>query len=257
MNVVMIGAGNVSTHMALGLQHAGCNISQVWSRSAFSAQSLSERLGCEYTTEIRDINSNADIYIYAVADGVLETLSNTLSFNHGLHLHTAGSVSLNQFAINQNHAGVVYPFQTFSKTCEVIWDDIPIFIESREDSDIPKISSFAQLLSSNVFEADSVKRLKLHLSGVFACNFSNHLFVIVEELLRRNGLPFSIIEPLIKETFQKLKSLSPKEGQTGPAVREDVNVMIKHQEALADEPSWQLLYKLLSDDIIRLKSKKE
>ena len=50
--VVLIGAGNVATHLALALQAKGYEVGQVYSRTEASASELASRLGCGYVTSL-------------------------------------------------------------------------------------------------------------------------------------------------------------------------------------------------------------
>ena len=50
MRIVIIGAGNVATHIALALGQAGMPPVKIWSRTMESAQVLAERVGCLATT---------------------------------------------------------------------------------------------------------------------------------------------------------------------------------------------------------------
>ena len=43
MNVIMIGAGNVATHIALRLKEKGHTPIQIWSRTEESAKTLADR----------------------------------------------------------------------------------------------------------------------------------------------------------------------------------------------------------------------
>jgi len=84
---------------------------------------------------------------------------------------------------------------------------------------------------------------------VFACNFTNHLFAVAEQLLNEAKLPFDVLRPLIEETVQKTTTMSPLDAQTGPAIRHDLNVMDKHIAALTAHLLWQDIYRLISESI--------
>ena len=68
MNVIMIGAGNVATHIALRLKEKGHTPIQIWSRTEESAKTLAEQTGSRPVTSIDDIRTDADIYIISVKD---------------------------------------------------------------------------------------------------------------------------------------------------------------------------------------------
>ena len=70
--IVLIGAGNVATHLGLALQAKGCEIVQVYSRTEESASELAEHLQVPYTISLEEVSVDADLYIVAVKDAVLQ-----------------------------------------------------------------------------------------------------------------------------------------------------------------------------------------
>lgn len=113
---------------------------------------------------------------------------------------------------------------------------------------IAKLGSLAQSLKAPVYEISSEQREKLHMAAVFANNFSNHLFHLAEQLCISENLSFEILKPLIYETTDKLRNLSPKEAQTGPAKRNDIQIIQKHLDGL-QYPVQKKIYQLLSESI--------
>ncbi|MEE0689800.1 MAG: NAD(P)-binding domain-containing protein, partial [Bacteroidaceae bacterium] len=61
--IVLIGAGNVATHLGVALKRAGQEVMQVYSRTEASASALAERLGVPFTTSLDEVVSEADLYI--------------------------------------------------------------------------------------------------------------------------------------------------------------------------------------------------
>ena len=106
----------------------------------------------------------------------------------------------------------------------------------------------AELISNRVWVLDEENRRYLHLAAVFACNFTNHMYDLSARLLAERGIPFSVLLPLIDETARKVHEMSPREAQTGPAVRHDMNVIGKHMDMLSD-PMVKEIYTLMSDSI--------
>ncbi|MDR2949136.1 MAG: DUF2520 domain-containing protein [Prevotella sp.] len=251
MKVVLIGAGNVATHLATELYQKSFDIIQVYSRTIESASALAKAVHAVPVTEISAIINDADLYIFSLKDSVLEELISQVPENKGLWLHTAGSMPIDIFSKYTSHYGVIYPFQTFSKNRDVNWSDIPLFIEASEHNTLIQLEGIAKQLSGKVLELSTDKRKYLHLTGVFACNFTNHMYALAEQILKKIDLPFEVALPLIDETAAKVHSLSPKVAQTGPAVRYDENVINKHL-SLIDSKQVKEIYKLISDDIHRI-----
>ena len=113
LNIVIVGAGNVAWHLGKELQKKEQKIIQVYNRSVESAISLSQRLKCDFTTRIEDINENADLYILTVKDSVIEEVSELIKIKNKLIVHTSGAVEKD--VIKHKRRGVFYPLQTFSK----------------------------------------------------------------------------------------------------------------------------------------------
>ncbi|NJK86314.1 MAG: DUF2520 domain-containing protein [Bacteroidales bacterium] len=137
----------------------------------------------------------------------------------------------------------------------MISEIIPFCLEAHDRNTLKILKNLAAKLSSNVHEVSSEQRVFLHLAAVYACNFTNHMIFLAEKLIRKNGLSFSMLNPLIKETFEKLENLSPQQAQTGPAVRNDKNIMEKHLSLLDDMPEMKDIYRMISENIY--KSSKE
>ena len=87
------------------------------------------------------------------------------------------------------------------------------------------------------------------MSAVWACNFVNHCYDVASKVLEPIGVPFDVMLPLIDETGRKVHELSPKDAQTGPAVRYDEHVMNAQLQLMKDNPKLQEIYRLLSQSI--------
>jgi len=144
--------------------------------------------------------------------------------------------------------GILYPLQTFSKGREVDFKKIPCFIEGNSKQTESEIESLCKDIFGSVRIVPSDKRKYLHLAAVFGCNFVNHCFALCEQILNDADMPFEVMLPLIQETVDKVKVMSPRKAQTGPAVRYDKNVMNKHLGLLKSKEMSDI-YKLMSKSI--------
>lgn len=252
--VVLIGAGNVATHLGDALLTAGFQVVQVYSRTVSSASALSNRLGASCTTSLDEVRCDANIYIVALKDDVLQELVPLIvkGREHALFIHTAGSIPMQIWEGYAKRYGVLYPMQTFSKQRQVDWNEVSVFVEAWQEHDLVFLKEFANKLTHKVYVATSEQRKFLHIAAVFACNFSNHMYALCDLLLSRQGIPFEVMLPLIDETTRKVHQLRPKEAQTGPAIRYDENVMNKHLEMLDADSSIQEIYKIISKSIHEL-----
>ena len=173
--------------------------------------------------------------------------------NNGIWVHTAGSIPMNIFSSFTENYGVFYPLQTFSKTRDVDFSRIPVFIEGKNDEIVSSLKETAEKITSDVRDADSGQRKELHLAAVFACNFTNHMYAIAAKLIEDKGLAFDSIRPLIAETAAKIEEIEPYKAQTGPAIRYDEGVINKHL-ALLQNDTFKDIYSLLSKSIHEFKN---
>ena len=236
MRIVLIGRGRLATNLEHALLQAGHDVVSINSRT------------------LESLPLEADVFVVAVKDAALTDVlrAATKGREDQLFVHTAGSMPMNLFAGLTAHYGVFYPMQTFSKERLVDFNEISVFLETNDAASMERLKMLAATLTPHVYELDSEGRKHLHLAAVFACNFVNHCYALSAQVLKAKGLPFSVMLPLVDETAQKVHELSPKDAQTGPAVRGDQNVMQMQAGMLADIPAVKQIYEALSKDIQRL-----
>jgi len=252
-SVVIIGSGNVATHLGTAFLKKGIDIKGVFSTTLDHAQELAEKLKTKAFASITDIPKDADAYLLAISDWALSETVRQLPSVDGIVMHTSGSIGLGIFSGTIKRAAVFYPLQTFSKNKQVDLSLVPILIESDDTEIVESLKELGNKFSEHIKEVDSHQRKQLHLAAVFACNFSNYMYYIAQDLLQEKGLDFNLIKPLIKETAKKLDTLSPRAAQTGPAIRRDMKTLNRHLERLNKHPEYQEIYHLISEQIQNLK----
>ncbi len=249
MEVVFIGSGNVATQLGLAFKAKGIIIKQVYSKSTSNAEILAKKLDADYISEIEDLYMDADFYFYALKDSVLRSTLKKIDMPTGIQVHTGGSISISEFEGLTSRFGVFYPLQTFSVNRAIDFKNIPICIEASNVDVQERLLSLAELISDRTYQMNSENRRKLHLAAVFACNFTNYMYDISSKLLAESGISFDIMHPLILETAEKIKSLTPFQAQTGPAVRLDEKTISKHLALLSKDSESKEIYKLLTKSI--------
>ena len=249
MEIVLIGSGSVATHLGLALKSKGVIIKQVFSRNPANAENLARKLETTFIDDISDLYMDADIYIYALKDSALKTILRKMNIPRGIHVHTAGSVPMYDLEGFTALFGVFYPLQTFSIKKEIDFSKVPMCIEASNAETQMVLVDLAKLLTDKIYIINSEQRKQLHLAAVFACNFTNYMYDIAAQILEKSDVKFEIIEPLIAETADKIKSLNPYDAQTGPAVRFDENTIDRHLHMLKKNPDIKKVYDLLSKSI--------
>jgi len=245
ITVSIIGSGNVAQHLILAFKNANSiSLLQVMARDKNKVISLVEtsKIISQY-----DQLQEADLYIIAVSDDAIEEVATQIPFQNKLVVHTSGSIPMTALA-SHNRSGVFYPLQTFSKGKSIDFRSVPICIESTAAEDLHLIEKVAKTLSDEVYSLNSEQRKALHVAAVFVNNFTNHLYKIGADICQEHNLPFAILKPLIRETAEKVMTLSPIEAQTGPAKRNDHLTIEAHLALLKDE-NRKKIYTLLTQSI--------
>lgn len=245
ITVSIIGAGNVATHLFKAFSKTKTvSVKQWYSRDLTKISSFKNKVKI-----VADLNglAEADIYIIAVSDDAISSVSEALPFKDRLVVHTSGSVGIYDLD-KKNRRAVFYPLQTFSKEAKVDFKQVPICIETIGKKDYPQLKSLAEALGSPHYRVNSDQRKALHLAAVFVNNFTNQLYRVAHEITESEGVEFDILKPLILETAKKVQTMSPYMAQTGPAKRNDKKTIKRHLKQLKNEQH-KAIYNLLTDTI--------
>lgn len=249
MKVVIIGSGNVGTHIAKRLKHSDqTDIIQVISRSFDNARRLARTIGANYTNKLEDIDPDLDLVILAVSDDAIESILNQLpdTIQDKIVCHTSGSVPATVASKKFRNYGVIYPLQTFRIEIDVSWEKIPVFITASNRRSENTLIVISKRLSENVEKISDSQRQSLHLAAVFVCNFPNALYAVGEQICKNQNLDFRHFQPLITETAAKIEEMHPIDAQTGPARRHDKKVIEKHLKMLSIQSDLVNIYKSLT-----------
>lgn len=254
LRIVMFGAGNVAFQLTKSLTELGHIVVQIVSRTEDNAKSLAEIAHCDFTTDVRNVRHDADLYIMCVSDSVISELSKSLTKLQGIVVHTSGSTSIDVLSGVSDSYGVFYPFQTFTKGRDAKLAQVPFCLETSDTKTYQILQKLVVSLGGIPVEMNSKQRQILHLTGVFSCNFANHMFAISQLLTEEYGLDFNLLSPLIRETVEKALKGNPIDSQTGPAIRGDSETLKKHMALLSQiDEDLRDLYLSISNSILNFK----
>tara|TARA_B110000008_G_scaffold106104_1_gene109018 strand:+ start:567 stop:1319 length:753 start_codon:yes stop_codon:yes gene_type:complete len=230
ISVVILGSGNVALQLIRAfLKIDTINLKQVYTRNQEDINTLKDSIN---TTNDISLLKQADVTIIAVSDDAISSISSHIK--NSFVVHTSGSVDMKSLN-NIGRKGVFYPLQSFSKKKKVDFKNIPICLESETNEDLLKLEELVSLLQSKSYILSSHQRKKIHVAAVFANNFSNHMYTIANEICEKYNIPFDILHPLIEETSNKIKNLTPEKAQTGPAKRNDAETIENHLNLLSEK----------------------
>jgi predicted short-subunit dehydrogenase-like oxidoreductase (DUF2520 family) len=245
--VVIIGGGNVAYHLIRSITSSGHKLVQVYNRTPSKIVNASS--GVNLVNQVHGITLEADIYIICVKDTAIAEVAISLRLKDKLVVHTSGNRSMDLLSEVSSRIGVFYPIQSFTKEIPIQFKKTPIIIEANTADALKELELFAKSISNVVERMDELSRQKLNVAGVFANNFTNHLFTLINDYLKNENIDFKILLPLIQNTVDKLSLGSPHEMQTGPAVRSDMATIQNHLEILYSNPEMKEIYQTMTHKI--------
>jgi predicted short-subunit dehydrogenase-like oxidoreductase (DUF2520 family) len=196
----------------------------------------------------------ADMYILAVKDNAIQAVSKELVIQDGLLVHTSGSIAMEALPESVRR-GVFYPLQTISGVPPKNLENIPFCIEAENEEDYTLLEDLAKCITNSVQRISSEKRRQLHLAAVFANNFTNHMYFLASDICNEHELPFELLKPLIRETYEKIMLQDPLDAQTGPARRNDLKTLQEHV-LLLKKSRYKNVYTTISESIQKTYGKK-
>lgn len=252
LSIVILGAGRMGTLLGKTFQKAGFTISQVFSRTLKSAETLGKELKTSYTNSPSEILKDQDVYLITTTDDAIAEVFRLLPSDK-LMVHTSGATPLSIFEEGEN-TGVIYPVMSISQK-DIDFSNVPICIEYSNAYSESILKQIADSISTKIYHLDSEKRLRLHVAAVFINNYVHYISSIGAKILHQGGISTEILSSLKDYTFKTLSSLDPetlKHTQTGPARRNDVLTIQKHLNFLSlHNPEYKELYQIIASQILQ------
>jgi predicted short-subunit dehydrogenase-like oxidoreductase (DUF2520 family) len=243
MKLSIIGYGNVGEHLTKAFYNQkGIELIQIFNRSEIADDQLPGKIAT--TSKIASLFP-ADIFLLCLKDDIIEDIAHQIPHQNAIIAHTSGSLGLLK---GVEHSAVFYPLQTFNANIPLDYQKIPFCLEAKLSIDFKILEKLVGQLGAKAYPIDSQKRQYLHLAAVFVANFTNFCYQQGHDICKDNNIPFDILHPLIEQTAQKIKMMTPKEAQTGPASRGDLSTMNRHLSQLND-PEKKEIYQLISQAI--------
>jgi len=249
MDIIIIGSGNTATVLGRLFRQGGHRIKQIAGRNPVTVARLANELDAGYVTDFSQVALTGDLYLIAVRDEAIETVAGELTLSSGLVAHTSGSASASLLAALTKTYGVLYPLQSLRHEITYL-PEIPFLIEGSDEATASRLESFAKSVTpAPVRRCTGKERLKLHVAAVAVNNFANHLYALTREYCEKESLVFEDLIPLIRETSARIEKVSPRQVQTGPAIRKDRETIRQHLDLLQSHPALKEVYQCMTESI--------
>jgi predicted short-subunit dehydrogenase-like oxidoreductase (DUF2520 family) len=215
------------------------------------AEELAETFSASASTDLKNPDPSADLYVIAVSDTAVAAVASELRLNNKLVVHTAGAVSKDVLSGSSKNYGVLYPLQSLRSELNE-QPEIPFLVDGNTEDDLTLITEFANTISNQVQQANDEQRLKLHVAAVMVSNFTNHLYTLARAYCLQEHVDFTMLLPLVSAVADRLHEYEPAAVQTGPAVRNDEITIQKHLALLQHHPALKTMYILFTESIRKM-----
>lgn len=248
-NIAIIGSGNVAYTYCKVLKDNGINPKYILVRNHGVISEGEKLFGVRTITDYENL-SDCDLIIIAVKDDAIKEVASKLSDSNAVLVHTSGTQKSSVLNVVDNY-GIIYPLQTLTKDYDVDFKSVPLLVNASNPEVKDKLKAVAQMMSDVVIECSDEDRAYIHMNAVYVSNFVNVMLQIGEKLLAKKSLDISILEPLVRETVNKVFKMGAENALTGPARRHDTETINRHLELLDDNAEEKKIYELLTDYILK------
>lgn len=251
ISINIVGAGNVGSHISRAFRNAGFSINIIYNRSPGKADLLAKKLRTKATRSLSDLDPDG-LTCICVSDDAIRDVINAIVDIHGEDhsiVHTSGSLGVQFDDTHHKNVGCIWPVQSINKDVTIDFSSVPLCIDANNERFLKKIMDVSKSLSRSVFHLPSEKKKFIHLSAVWANNFSNHVIHLAEEICETNGVSREVLYPLLSNMIAQLHERKALEIQTGPARRKDLITIEKHLSLMNDK-KMKDLYRHLTESII-------
>jgi predicted short-subunit dehydrogenase-like oxidoreductase (DUF2520 family) len=255
IRINIIGSGNIAWFLADSFAKNEVAVNSICSRNQEQGEKLAKSFNSNYVNDVAHLDDNADVTFLALRDDAIVYVANQLKTT-SIVAHCSGMLSIDALSFHDDRA-VFYPLQTIIKNDLPKASEIPICLEASNAETLRIIESLADRISHHVHFISSEQRQYYHLAAVMVNNFTNHLFVLADDLLSKQNLSFNLLKPLISETARKAFVSNPLNNQTGPAKRGDKNTIEKHLSLLENNLELKELYEKITQSIFKLHQQNE
>ena len=176
--ISFIGSGNTAHHLATAFKNVNINIQHIISRNRSTGLELAKKVNAEYTTNYEKLKTSDLIIICVNDDNIKHVIS---KIPNQIIAHTSGIVSMDILKEKKKY-GVIYPLQSLTKNTTINFNNVPLCIEGSDKNIAIQLVDLSEKISKNVKLINSTNRQYLHLSAVFASNFTNYCYLMSQNI---------------------------------------------------------------------------
>ena len=267
IKIGFIGPGKVCINLARYFTHYNLNVVGIYGRNKNHNDDIFISHKCEYFNKIEDLIKQCNIIFITTPDDIISKIDLELSrfdLRNKSVCHCSGSLN-SQVLSNVKHANAlvysIHPLFAFSNK-NIPIEDLKHMYFSIEGDKLYKNSNINELkiikilknIPNKFFIRNADYSVQYHIANVMASNFILSLLNIAVDYMKMQNISeeeaLNALKPLIQNNINSIFSRGFKNSLTGPAVRNDINTILKHKEKLKAEHI--NLYDTLSLNLLKI-----
>lgn len=242
MKTGIIGAGKVGTSIAKYLKINNYNITGFYSRNIQSAKESAQFAETNFYTNPAELISASDIIFITVQDDNIKTVWNEIKENVSgkIVCHFSGVHSSEIFEEYEKYNAKccsIHPMAAFSDKFNSYKNlgTVNFVMEGNQEA-VSVMKNIFHETGNNVHIIDTANKAKYHAAAALASNHMIALFKQSMDLLAEcsfdSDSAAEILTPLVKGNIESLLAKGCEDALTGPVIRNDVNTVMLHLDAL-------------------------
>jgi predicted short-subunit dehydrogenase-like oxidoreductase (DUF2520 family) len=257
--VVMVGAGNLGTALALALQRAGYSIEEVIARSRGASLQRAKKLARQVraargSTDLS--GSSGELIWFCVPDAEIarasRALANIIEWKGRIALHSSGALSSDELqALRVRGAAVasVHPLMTFVRGARPSLAGVSFAVEG-DAAALRMARRVVRDLGGRAYPIRRQDKAAYHAWGTFASPLLTALLATTQQVAALAGVDPKEAKqrmmPILRQTLENYASFGAAGAFSGPIVRGDADTVKKHLRVLRGAPVAREVYSELA-----------
>ena len=262
--IALVGAGRLSSALAVSLREAGYKIDTIIFRRAGSSQARARRLAQQVGARARSIRSpilSTRVVWFCVPDQQIsrcaETLARVADWRGKIAVHSSGALSSSELdAVKKKGAAVasVHPLMTFVKKVRPSLNGVPFALEG--DRAATRVARRMVLdMGGEPFSIAKEDKAAYHAWGGFTSPLLVAILVVAEQVAMKAGIGRELarrrMRPIVGQTLANYFLTGPADAFSGPIIRGDVATVEKHLRVLEQIPEAKQVYLALANAALK------
>jgi len=260
--VAIIGPGRLGSSLAIELSRAGYEVSELVSRGASSSRTV-RRLARKLQARLSRPQAallDAEVIWFCVPDREIVPAARTLA-GHGewrgkAAFHSSGALTSAELGVLRRkgaRVASVHPLMSFVRGVVPSLKGVPFALEG--DPGALTVARIVRRMGGTPFRIPAKSKVAYHAWGAFASPLMITLLVTAEQVAGAAGLrPRDArrkMLPILKQTLENYQRWGAAGAFSGPLVRGDAEILVKHLKSLRLIPDAKEVYLALSRAALR------